>query len=60
MKNYTTEQLQLAYANAKELTYEIRKNGVTFIGVLFEPFHDISLYQDNRGNYYYTCYHVDD
>lgn len=54
----TTEELRAAYCKAGELKGPA--TGMTCLGVIFEPFHDITIFRDTSGNFWYSSYYVGD
>lgn len=54
----TTEELRAAYSKAGELKGPA--TGMTCLGVLFEPFHDITIWRDKNGDFWYSSYYVGD
>lgn len=54
----TTEELRAAYCKAGELKGPA--TGMICMGVLFEPFHDITIWRDENGGFWYSSYYVGD
>ena len=54
----TTDELRAAYCKAAELKGPAI--GMTCLGVLFEPFHDITIWRDENGGFWYSSYYVGD
>lgn len=54
----TTDELRAAYCKAAELKGPA--TGMTCLGVLFEPFHDITIWRDENGGFWYSSYYVGD
>jgi hypothetical protein len=50
--------LRAAYCKAAELKGPA--TGMTCLGVLFEPFHDITIWRDENGGFWYSNYYVGD
>ena len=53
-----TSELRAAYLKAKELTGS--SEGMTYLGMLFEAYHDIKIYMDDKGELWYSSYYVGD
>lgn len=54
----TTEELRAAYCKARELKGPAKE--MTVLGVIFEPFHDITVFRDENGDFWYSSYYVGD
>lgn len=52
------EPERAAYCKAAELKGPA--TGMTCLGVLFEPFHDITIWRDENGGFWYSSYYVGD
>ena len=58
MPEMPEEELRAAYCKARELKGP--PTGMTCLGVLFEPFHDITILRDENGGFWYSSYYVGD
>ena len=54
----TADELRVAYCKAEKL--EEPPTGMTCLGVIFEPFHDITIWRDENGDFWYSSYYVGD
>ena len=52
------DDLRSAYMRAKELKGS--SEGMTYLGVLFEAYHDITIWMDDEGNLWYSSYYIGD
>lgn len=59
MKNrMTTNELRKTYSQADELKGMLK--GMECLGCFFEPFHDITIYRDEFGKFWYSSYYIGD
>ena len=54
----TTDELRAAYCKAEKLEGPV--TGMICLGVLFEPYHDITIWRDENGGFWYSSYYVGD
>ena len=53
-----TSELRAAYMQAKELKGS--SEGMTYVGMLFETYDDITIWMDDKGYFWYSSYHTGD
>ena len=53
-----TDALRSAYMRAKELKGP--SEGMTYLGVLFEAYHDITIWMDDKGEFWCSSYYIGD
>ena len=54
------KELRKAYMQAEKLEFNQSIEGMEFLGGLFEPYHDITLWQDKNGKFWYSSYYIGD
>lgn len=54
----TSKELRATYCKAEKL--EGPPIGMTCLGVIFEAFHDITIWKDKNGCFWYSSYYVGD
>lgn len=60
-KMMSSDELEKAYQIAKPLKGMKRTpGGIDYCGTICELFHDISIYVDRLGNYFYYKYYIGD
>ena len=53
-----TDDLRAAYMQAKELKGS--SEGMKCLGMLFEPYHDITIWMDDKGGLWYNTHYIGD
>jgi hypothetical protein len=57
-ESMSAEELRSAYSQAERIKGSWK--GLECLGTIFEPFHDITIFRDEAGKFWYDSYYIGD